>query len=311
MTVSNSLTQRLANKVEVHYFFRDNSHSMDAYVKHGCEDNLLKLIESLISFLDADLKVESEPYKEGGLRQIWKFVGVNQNAVAITIVVNVLTLLLSRVPPSPTSTKSKLEILQEKNTELEIRQRELDLKEKEEHSNIKDELLKERKKIIDSLEKQIQSGTKTVNFQKDLDKITNLINSNRNVAEHRSNFFRILNNYEKVTQFSSAILTEDNKEIYKPHFIKKQDFKKFINVVARYHDEKMPYSFMWWLDKTRKEHANVYQPFSSEINTNKDPLTENDLRMQKYFDKLSTSSELDKVKNDGEVGSNDSSIDNT
>ena len=31
--------------------------------------------------------------------------------------------------------------------------------------------------------------------------------------------------------------------------------------VSRYHDEKMPYSFMWWLDKTRKEHAATYQPY--------------------------------------------------
>ncbi len=31
--------------------------------------------------------------------------------------------------------------------------------------------------------------------------------------------------------------------------------------VSRYHDEKMPYSFMWWLDKTRREHAGTYQPY--------------------------------------------------
>jgi len=31
--------------------------------------------------------------------------------------------------------------------------------------------------------------------------------------------------------------------------------------VSRYHDEKMPYSFMWWLDKTRKEYASTYQPY--------------------------------------------------
>lgn len=34
--------------------------------------------------------------------------------------------------------------------------------------------------------------------------------------------------------------------------------------VSRYNDEKMPYSFMWWLDKTRKEHAAIYQPFAVE-----------------------------------------------
>lgn len=31
--------------------------------------------------------------------------------------------------------------------------------------------------------------------------------------------------------------------------------------LSKYHDEKMPYSFLWWLDKTRKEHAGVYQPY--------------------------------------------------
>ncbi|NHA06052.1 hypothetical protein G7092_19735 [Mucilaginibacter sp. HC2] len=33
--------------------------------------------------------------------------------------------------------------------------------------------------------------------------------------------------------------------------------------VSKYDDEKMPYTFMWWLDKTRKEYAATYQPYSS------------------------------------------------
>ncbi|MEO8886466.1 MAG: hypothetical protein ABI367_10415 [Mucilaginibacter sp.] len=31
--------------------------------------------------------------------------------------------------------------------------------------------------------------------------------------------------------------------------------------LSRYNDDKMPYSFMWWLDKTRKEYASTYQPY--------------------------------------------------
>jgi hypothetical protein len=31
--------------------------------------------------------------------------------------------------------------------------------------------------------------------------------------------------------------------------------------VTRYHDEKLPYTFLWWLNKTRKEHAGTYQPY--------------------------------------------------
>jgi len=31
--------------------------------------------------------------------------------------------------------------------------------------------------------------------------------------------------------------------------------------VSKYNDEKLPYTFMWWLDKTRREHAAIYQPY--------------------------------------------------
>jgi hypothetical protein len=32
--------------------------------------------------------------------------------------------------------------------------------------------------------------------------------------------------------------------------------------MAKYNDDTMPYTFMWWLDKTRKEHADNYQPYA-------------------------------------------------
>ena len=35
--------------------------------------------------------------------------------------------------------------------------------------------------------------------------------------------------------------------------------------VTRYHDDKMPYSFMWWLDKTRNKHSGIYQPFAAPV----------------------------------------------
>jgi len=31
--------------------------------------------------------------------------------------------------------------------------------------------------------------------------------------------------------------------------------------VSKYDDDKMPYSFLWWLNKTRNEHSDTYQPF--------------------------------------------------
>lgn len=33
--------------------------------------------------------------------------------------------------------------------------------------------------------------------------------------------------------------------------------------VSRYDDDKMPYTFLWWLSKTRNEHAETYRPYAS------------------------------------------------
>ena len=42
------------------------------------------------------------------------------------------------------------------------------------------------------------------------------------------------------------------------------------NEVARYDDDSMPYSFLWWLHKTRKEHADTYQPYVDfKLDTNR------------------------------------------
>src|SRR5690606_33504276 len=33
--------------------------------------------------------------------------------------------------------------------------------------------------------------------------------------------------------------------------------------VSLYDDQHMPYSFLWWLNKTRIEHAHTYQPYAT------------------------------------------------
>jgi hypothetical protein len=38
--------------------------------------------------------------------------------------------------------------------------------------------------------------------------------------------------------------------------------------VSNYHDDKLPYTFLWWLDKTRKEHQSTFQPYAVPKKTN-------------------------------------------
>ncbi len=61
------------------------------------------------------------------------------------------------------------------------------------------------------------------------------------------------------------------------------------NDVSRYHDEKMPYSFMWWLDKTRREHAGIYQPYAKPEATVQQPAAApavNDKLQHQYIENI-------------------------
>jgi len=68
--------------------------------------------------------------------------------------------------------------------------------------------------------------------------------------------------------------------------------------VSKYHDEKLPYSFLWWLDKTRKEHAQVYQPYvKPRPAPGKRPKKLTDELQQQYFENIfhiTSVEELDK-----------------
>ncbi|WP_461460813.1 hypothetical protein [Mucilaginibacter sp.] len=58
---------------------------------------------------------------------------------------------------------------------------------------------------------------------------------------------------QAVTAFEDVAATNENYSSAR----KEQPYI----TVSKYHDDKMPYSFMWWLDKTRKEHSGIYQPY--------------------------------------------------
>jgi len=68
---------------------------------------------------------------------------------------------------------------------------------------------------------------------------------------------------------AATTVAEDAPAVETQHFASSENAENNVSgnatndssYLSKYNDEKMPYSFMWWLDKTRKEHAGVYQPF--------------------------------------------------
>jgi hypothetical protein len=71
------------------------------------------------------------------------------------------------------------------------------------------------------------------------------------------------------------------------------------NNVSRYNDEKMPYSFMWWLDKTRKKHAGTYQPYisGSKPPVANQPKKDNvaDELQQQYYENIVSQTSIDEL----------------
>ena len=72
--------------------------------------------------------------------------------------------------------------------------------------------------------------------------------------------------------------------------------EKETQYVSKYHDEQMPYTFLWWLDKTRKEHSGIYQPFKLDT-SQAIKHTGDETLQQQYYENIfhvTTLSELDK-----------------
>ncbi len=51
--------------------------------------------------------------------------------------------------------------------------------------------------------------------------------------------------------------------------------------ITPYHDEQMPYTFLWWLQKTRSEHAATYQPYQVD-----DTATQKEIKKNESDDEL-------------------------
>lgn len=185
-----------AAKFELHYFFYDKSHSMDAIVRNKCEYELLGIFREVADRLDIKIDLESEALVEGGLKEVWNFIG--KNSPQLTLVLFAATLILSRVP----ATNERLEQLKETELNLSI---------------------EEKKLNIEKLKKEIENTEKI-----DIDKLSEIVNDYLKIRKHKSNFYSHLMSYSKVSQISTKGLDENYEEIIPEKIVERKDFYKFI-----------------------------------------------------------------------------------
>ncbi|RZM22328.1 MAG: hypothetical protein EOO88_29780, partial [Pedobacter sp.] len=71
---------------------------------------------------------------------------------------------------------------------------------------------------------------------------------------------------------SDAKETAVEQKIAQPEVIAEEVLNSDSSEVTNYHDEKLPYTFLWWLAKTRKEYQTIFQPYVSLKKTNPNEL---------------------------------------
>lgn len=77
------------NILELHYWLKNQSHSMNALIQNKSEFEFLSIIAEIGKTFEIDLIIETEPIAEGGIRRWFKLVSKNEKknqAISIGVV---------------------------------------------------------------------------------------------------------------------------------------------------------------------------------------------------------------------------------
>ena len=165
------------NTIELHYWLKDESHTMDAFVLNKCEWELLNLFKEVANIAKVNIVIESEAITEGGIRQ-WFNIRISSNTkktIAISAFTSFFTFAFTQAP------QFGLDMLKEyfkSNPELEqlaIEEKKVEIESKKLDNEIKREKLKEirsknNKQIEDTLQNISSSTKRTSNFYEELSK---------------------------------------------------------------------------------------------------------------------------------------------
>jgi hypothetical protein len=199
MGITSNLSLLNANTLELHYGFKDKTHTMDAFVQNKCEHEFLAILKEIASVYDAEIVIETEPFGEGGLRRWFKIISKEESKKA-TITIAVIAAVATVIITTPITGVSE-RLLDKLFEDKEL----IDLE--------KEKLILE----IEILRKEVQ--------EKD-----SVFSQNTIIKKRKSNFYETLEKYQKVEKVSFVINNENKDYLIKEKCIERSDFKNFILV---------------------------------------------------------------------------------
>jgi len=183
-----------AQKIELHYYFSDESHSMHALIRNKCEGYLLAILKEVSNILNARLYIETEAFAEGGLRE--RFVLRGKSELLRSFAASVFHYVLP------------LEVDIEKTVSEEDRD--------------------QTKQHIETLRKELKQYERDNDFKVDINNAESIFRNNLKIIKLKSNFYRQLSGCEKVTKFSVQLVNAENNLTGKPANISRKQFDTYM-----------------------------------------------------------------------------------
>jgi len=183
----------MEEKLQIHYYFNDNTHKMNAFVRNKAEKDLLDSFKQASEILNIELKVESEAHTEGGLIEHFNLTTFEMSGAAIAGVAVYFKPSINKLITYHFTEKS------DEKYKLDI------------------ELKREQLKAM-----QLDNSKKEKEFND-----SNLVDtlSDPYIIRHVSNFYKQLDNYSKIEKVGFKYNNDENEII-----VPKNDFKKYILV---------------------------------------------------------------------------------
>lgn len=185
-----------ANKIELHYYFSDTSHSMNALIRNKCEMNLLGILKEISLVLNARLSVETEALAEGGLKERFVLRGKSE--------------LLRCFAAAMFHFVMPLEVDIEKTVSEENKQ--------------------ETKLMLEQLRRELREKEKEPEVEVDMENAASLFRNNLKIIKLKSNFYRQISNSEKVTKISTQLVDKEGNYSGKANTVNRKKFNTYMLV---------------------------------------------------------------------------------
>lgn len=185
---------------------------MNALVRNKCEAELLAILQEVCAIVGSSVTVEAIPLEEGGLREYWKVLGdngphINATFTILTLILGVITLGLSRIPIADPEKDAREKLIQE----LTIEEKRLTNEEK--------------RLVLEKLRKELKNGSATAET---LESAAKVVEHNLKIQSRRSNFYKQLDNYEKVTAIGFSALDSQRRQVIQERKVPRSEFSKYV-----------------------------------------------------------------------------------